>query len=98
MPFKANAERRHHILGQRHRATNSAAYNTALRATAQTASTMRDQHLQAITESGHMAWQKASGYNWRALVEAGISRFKRVIGDGLRSALMGVEQPRSLPP
>ena len=31
-----------------------------------------------------MAWQKASGYNWRALVEADISRFKRVIGNGLR--------------
>jgi hypothetical protein len=24
------------------------------------------------------------GYNWRALVEADISRFKRVISDGLR--------------
>jgi len=32
-----------------------------------------------------MGWQKASGYNWRALVEADVSRFKRVIGDGLRS-------------
>ncbi len=32
-----------------------------------------------------MGWQKASGYNWRALVEADIARFKRVIGDGLRS-------------
>ncbi len=31
MPFKANAERRHHIPRQRHRATNSAAYDTALR-------------------------------------------------------------------
>jgi hypothetical protein len=31
-----------------------------------------------------MAWQKASGYNWRALVEADISRYKRVIGDTLR--------------
>jgi hypothetical protein len=30
-------------------------------------------------------WQKASGYNRRALVEATIGRFKRVIGDGLRS-------------
>jgi hypothetical protein len=30
-----------------------------------------------------MGWQKASGYNWRALVEADISRWKRVIGDGL---------------
>ena len=32
-----------------------------------------------------MTWQKASGYNWRALVKADISRFKRVVGDGLRS-------------
>ena len=31
MPFKANAERRHHIPKQRHRATNSAAYDAALR-------------------------------------------------------------------
>ena len=54
-------------------------------ATAQTAPTMRDRHLQIIAEHGRMAWQKASGYNWQALVEADISRFKRVIGDGLRS-------------
>ena len=32
-----------------------------------------------------MGWQAASGYNWRALVEADVSRFKRVISDGLRS-------------
>jgi hypothetical protein len=32
-----------------------------------------------------MGWQKASGYNCRALVEAAISRWKRVIGDALRS-------------
>ncbi len=31
-----------------------------------------------------MGWQKAPGYNWRALVEADISRWKWVIGDGLR--------------
>jgi hypothetical protein len=36
-----------------------------------------------------MGWQKASGYNWRALVEADIARFKRVIGDGLRSRTDG---------
>jgi hypothetical protein len=51
---------------------------------AETAPTQRDRHLQAITEHGRMAWQKASGYNWRALVEADISRWKRVVGDGLR--------------
>ena len=53
--------------------------------TAQTAPTTRDRHLQIITERGRMAWQKVSCYSWRALVEAEISRFKRVIGDGLRS-------------
>ncbi len=26
-----------------------------------------------------------SGYSWRALVESDVSRWKRVIGDGLRS-------------
>ena len=53
--------------------------------TAQTAPTMRDHHLQIIEDRGRMAWQKVAGYNWRALVEADISRFKRVIGEGLRS-------------
>jgi hypothetical protein len=38
-----------------------------------------------IGERGRMAWQKASGYNLRAKVEASISRYKRVIGDALRS-------------
>ena len=51
---------------------------------AQTAPTTRDRHLQLISERGRMAWQRASGYHWRVLVEADISRFKRVIGDGLR--------------
>ena len=53
--------------------------------TAETAPTQRDQHLQLIAERGRMGWQTASGYNRRALVEAAIGRFKRVIGDGLRS-------------
>jgi hypothetical protein len=32
-----------------------------------------------------MNWQKASGYNRRSKVEAAISRYKRVIGEALRS-------------
>jgi hypothetical protein len=32
LPFKANADRRHHIPRQRHRVTNWAAYDAALRA------------------------------------------------------------------
>ena len=53
--------------------------------TAGTALTQRDCHLRMICEHGRKRSQKASGYHWRALVEAGISRFKRVIGNGLRS-------------
>jgi len=52
---------------------------------ANTAPTQRDRHLQQIAERGRMSWQKPSGYNWRALVEAAIGRYKRVIGEGLRS-------------
>jgi hypothetical protein len=47
--------------------------------------TQRDRHLQSIAEHGRMGWQKRSGYSRRALVEASISRLKRVIGDALRS-------------
>jgi hypothetical protein len=53
--------------------------------TAETAPTQRDRHLQLIAERGRMGWQKASGYNLRALVEADIGRWKRVIGEALHS-------------
>jgi hypothetical protein len=53
--------------------------------TAISASTQRDRHLQCIAEHGRMGWQRRSGYNKRARVEAGMARWKQVIGDGLRS-------------
>ncbi|MBP0447706.1 hypothetical protein J8J14_23425 [Roseomonas sp. SSH11] len=53
--------------------------------TAETAPTQRDRRLLSIAEHGRMGWLKASGYNWRALVEADVSRWKRVISPGLRS-------------
>jgi hypothetical protein len=52
--------------------------------TAETAPTQRDVHLRCIAERGRMGWQRASGHGWRALVESDISRWKRVVGDGLR--------------
>src|SRR3712207_1539371 len=55
----------------------------------ETAPTQRDRYLQCIAERGHMGWQRASGYNSHALVEADILRWKRVIGDGLRSQTDG---------
>jgi hypothetical protein len=58
-------------------------------AAAETAPTQRDAHLRCIAERGRMGWQRASGYNWRALVDADVSRWKRVVGDGLRSQTDG---------
>ena len=57
--------------------------------TAETAPTRRDAHPRCIAERGRMGWQRASGYNWRALVESDVSCWKRVIGDGLRSQIDG---------
>ncbi len=51
---------------------------------AEAAPTRRDAHLRCIAERGRMGWQRASGYGRRALVEADISRWKQVVGDGLR--------------
>ena len=54
-------------------------------ASAEIAPTQRDLHLREIAERGRMGWQKSSGYNLRSKVEASIGRYKRVIGDALRS-------------
>jgi IS5 family transposase len=47
--------------------------------------TQRDLHIFAIDEHGRMNWQKASGYNKRSKVEVSIGRYKRAIGDTLKS-------------
>ena len=47
--------------------------------------TQRDLHVLVVDEHGRMNWQKASGYNTRSRVEAAISRYKRVIGDTMKS-------------
>jgi len=46
-------------------------------AVSETAPTQYDLHLQLIAERGRIGWQKAFGYNWRALVEADISRYEQ---------------------
>ena len=52
---------------------------------AQSTPSQRDRHLQSIAEHGRIGWQTRSGYTRRALVEAIIGRFERVIDDALRS-------------
>src|SRR3954452_14230521 len=56
---------------------------------AEIAPMQRDRHLRCIAERGRIGWQRVSGYGWRALVECDISRWKRVISDGLRSQTDG---------
>ena len=53
--------------------------------TGATAPTQRDCHIQDIATKGRSGWQAARKYNLRALVEAQIGRYKKVIGDALRS-------------
>lgn len=48
----------------------------------------RNAHIKHIAEHGRMAWQSATGYNIRALVEAQIGRRKTVIGPGLNAREM----------
>ena len=54
-------------------------------ATAESAPTQRDRHLQCIAEHGRTGWQQASGYARRALAEVAIGRWKQLIGDELRA-------------
>ena len=39
--------------------------------------TQRDRHLEMITERGRLAWQAATGYGQRSLVETTMGRYKR---------------------
>ncbi len=59
--------------------------SAVLSADEHTEPTQRDAHILAIAAHGRMGWQRRAGYNWRALVEADVSRWKRVIGGGLWS-------------
>jgi Transposase DDE domain len=45
----------------------------------------RDRHLEMITEQGRLAWQKATDYGQRLLVETTMGRYKALIGPRLRA-------------
>lgn len=47
--------------------------------------TVRDRHVRTIAKNGRMAWQKATGYGRRSLVETAIGRYKHGIGAKLRA-------------
>jgi hypothetical protein len=54
--------------------------------------TVRDRHVQLIAEKDRMAWQKATGYGRRSLVETAIGRYKRIIGPKLGARSSDGEQ------
>jgi len=45
---------------------------------------MRNGHIESIAQQGRMAWQRATGYGRRSLVEAAIGRYKQIIDSTLR--------------
>jgi hypothetical protein len=47
--------------------------------------TQRDRHLAMITKQGRLAWQVATGYGQRSLVETTMGRYKTLIGPRLRA-------------
>ena len=47
--------------------------------------TVRDRPVKYIAEKGRLAWQKATGYGRRSLVETTIGRYKHIIGLRLRA-------------
>ena len=53
---------------------------------------VRDRHVRYIAQKGRMAWQKATGYGRRSLVETAIGRYKHIIGPKLRARSSDVQQ------
>jgi len=52
----------------------------------------RDRHLATITELGRLAWQKATDYGKRSLVETTMGRYKVLIGPRLRARGFAAQQ------
>jgi transposase len=54
--------------------------------------TPRDRHLAMITDHGRLAWQTATGYGQRSLVETTMGRYKALIGPRLRARGFAAQQ------
>jgi hypothetical protein len=52
----------------------------------------RDWHLEMIAEQGRLAWQKATDYGQRSLVETTMGRYKALIGPRLRARGFSAQQ------
>ena len=54
--------------------------------------TQRDRHLAMITDHGRLAWQVATDYGQRSLVETTMGRYKALIGPRLRARGFAAQQ------
>jgi hypothetical protein len=52
----------------------------------------RDRHIAYVQTHGKRAWQTATGYTGRNLIEAGVSRYKRIIGRRLRTRSLAAQR------
>ena len=59
--------------------------STAVPSTGSNPQSLRDRHLEMINTQGRLAWQTATGYGRRALVETTMGRYKSLIGPRLRA-------------
>ena len=66
--------------------------STAVPSNEQGPPTQRDRHLARITERGRLAWQAATGYGQRALVETVMGRYKALLGPRLRARGFAAQQ------
>ena len=61
-------------------------------ATAASAPTQRDQHIQMIAERGRLGWQRAVGYGRRSSGEVAMLRYKTLIGRSLRARTLPAQK------
>jgi hypothetical protein len=79
-----------HLPGDRdarrcHRGSDPPPPPTAVPIGEEGAPTRRDRHLAMITERGRLAWEAATGYGQRALIETTMERHRVLIGPRLRA-------------
>ena len=66
---------------------------TAVASNEASSPTQRDRHLEMINTQGRLAWQEATGYGQRALVETTMGRcYKSIIGPRLRARGFAAQQ------
>jgi transposase len=56
------------------------------------AQSLRDRHIQLISQHGRIGWQRATGYGRRNLVETTIGRYKHLIGTKLQARSLQNQQ------